>query len=92
MEITTVKDAQGAAIEKKVVSGISIDINSGAINLNHSNSIKRIDGEWIESQNNGMPLSLIKSDFAGADLTAFNNALSNFKTLISGLAAKKLGV
>jgi hypothetical protein len=92
MEITTVKGADNAPIEKKVISGISIDIASGLVNFNHQNAVKRFDGEWVESPNYGQALSLISSDFEGADLTAFNNALNNFKTAISVLAAKKLGV
>ena len=96
MEIVTVKGANSVPIEKKVVSGISIDIASGLINLNHQNAIKRFDAEWVESPNYGQALSLVSSDFDGegneADKLAFDKALTDFKAAISVLATKKLGV
>lgn len=92
MEIVTVKDAQGAPIEKKVISGLTVDVNTGLISIGHQNAVKRFDGEWVQNPNNGQGLSIVASDFEGTDLTAYNKALNDFKTAVASLAAKKLGV
>lgn len=92
MEIITVTDAQGAAIEKKEISSISVDVNTGLVNIGNQNAILRSDGQWIKTPNYGGPLSLIASDFTEDDLTDFNTALTGFKDAIVALAAKKLGV
>lgn len=50
MEIITVKDAKGATLEKRVLTGVSINTNSGEVILQGARVIVRIDGAEVTAE------------------------------------------
>lgn len=71
MEIITVKDAKGATLEKRVLTGVSINTNSGEVILQGARVIVRIDGaEVIAESMTGINIQTADSQMPGSsDLT-----------------------
>ncbi|QNK61708.1 hypothetical protein H7F33_14245 [Pedobacter sp. PAMC26386] len=72
MEIITIKDAKGATLEKRVLTSVSINTNSGEVILQGARTITRIDGtEVVAESMTGINVQPAGSQILGsADLTA----------------------